>query len=73
MEILDWARLDDRLPDPDEWPRVLIYTEGHDFNGEQFFDVQADSLNESFYPDHNDQPEVSRYASHWAPLPIPNP
>lgn len=58
-----------RMPDPAEHPRVLIYTEGVDFNGEQFFDVDAESLNECRFESPDDQPEVCRHASHWMPLP----
>lgn len=60
----------DRLPDPDEHRRVLIYTEGYDFQGEQFFDVKAEDL--FWYDgDEDPRPEVCQYASHWMPLPRP--
>ena len=65
----EWIKLTDRMPNPDEHDRVLIYTEGCDFNGEQVFDVAAETLNECFYADPDDQPEVCRLASHWAPHP----
>lgn len=65
-----WRRLTDSLPDADRYPRVLIYTEGVDFNGEQFFDVTADSLNENSYESPDDQPEVCRAATHWMPRPF---
>lgn len=65
----EWIKLTDRMPNPDEHDRVLIYTEGCDFNGEQVFDVKAETLNECFYADPDDQPEVCRLASHWAPHP----
>ena len=65
----EWIKLTDRMPNPDEHDRVLIYTEGYDFNGEQVFDVAAETLNECFYADPDDQPEVCRLASHWAPHP----
>ena len=65
----EWIKLTDRMPNPDEHDRVLIYTEGCDFNGEQVFDVAVETLNECFYADPDDQPEVCRLASHWAPHP----
>jgi Protein of unknown function (DUF551) len=68
---LKWTKLSDRLPDPTDYPRVLIYTECSDYQGEQFFDVEAESLNECFYTDPNEQPEVCREATHWAPRPYP--
>ena len=66
---MQWIKLTDRMPNPDEHDRVLIYTEGCDFNGEQVFDVKAETLNECFYADPDDQPEVCRVASHWMPHP----
>jgi hypothetical protein len=41
---MQWIKLTDRMPNPDEHERVLIYTEGSDFNGEQVFDVKAETL-----------------------------
>lgn len=64
-----WIALSDRMPDPDEHWRVLVYTEGYDFGGEQVFDVESEKLNENWYIDPSDQPEVCRVASHWAPYP----
>lgn len=66
---MQWIKLTDRMPNPDEHGRVLIYTEGYDFNGEQVFDVKAETLNECFYVDPDDQPEVCKVASHWTPHP----
>lgn len=66
-----WVRTTDRLPKMGEGIRVLIYTEGHDFGGEQYFDVLADDLNECAFPDPEQQPEVCRYATHWMPMPAP--
>lgn len=62
---MQWIKLSDRMPNPDEHDRVLIYTEGYDFNGEQVFDVKAETLNECFYADPDQQPEVCKVASHW--------
>lgn len=63
---MEWIKLTDRMPNPDEHDRVLIYTEGSDFNGERVFDVKAETLNECFYTDPEDQPEVCKHATHWA-------
>lgn len=56
-------------PVTDEHPRVIVFTDGSDFNGAQFFDVSADTLNECFYESPDDQPEVCRHATHWMPRP----
>lgn len=66
---MQWVKLTDRMPSQDEHGRVLIYTEGYDFNGEQVFDVKAETLNECFYADPEDQPEVCKHATHWAAHP----
>ena len=66
---MQWIKLSDRMPNPDKHGRVLIYTEGYDFNGEQVFDVKAETLNECFYADPDDQPEVCKVATHWMPHP----
>lgn len=68
---MSWIKLTDRAPNPDEHPRVLIYTQDFDFNGEQFFDVNANWLNECYFEKESDQPEVCSSASHWMPLPVP--
>lgn len=62
-----WKLISDELPITGI--RVLIYTDGVDFNGEQYFDVQSDSLNECFYENRDDMPEVCIHATHWMPLP----
>ena len=61
---MQWIKLTDRMPNPDMHGRVLIYTEGYDFNGEQVFDVKAETLNVCFYDDPEDQAEVCRHDSH---------
>lgn len=66
---MQWIKMTDRMPSPDHHDRVLIYTDGYDFNGEQVFDVQVDTLNECYYADPEDQPEVCKRATHWAPHP----
>ena len=64
-----WLPLSEGKPDPEQYPRVLIYTEGLDFAGEQVFDVKADDLDPRAFDDADDQPEVCRAATHWAPRP----
>ena len=64
-----WVSLAERMPNPDEHGRVLIYTEGYDFGGEQVFDVKAEALNECRYIDPDEQPETCKAASHWMPHP----
>lgn len=32
---VSWIKMTDRMPNPDEHSRVLVYTDGVDFNGEQ--------------------------------------
>ncbi|WP_244133437.1 hypothetical protein [Burkholderia gladioli] len=61
--------LSERHPVTDEHPRVIVFTDGSDFNGAQFFDVPADSINECFYESPDEQPEVCRHATHWMPRP----
>jgi hypothetical protein len=58
---LGWTKVTERLPPYQENIRVLIYTEGVEFNGVQFFDVPADSL----YGDADDLEEAQRHATHW--------
>jgi hypothetical protein len=62
---VEWYALNKTPPNKEEHHRVLIFTEGVDFNGEQVFDVKTEWLEESFYEDPSDQPEVCRYATHW--------
>lgn len=54
------------LPDYGQGLRVLVYTAGTDFNGEQFFDIKADDL----YPDGEEGyvSEVAEAATHWMPV-----
>ena len=67
----NWSKCEECLPPYEEGLRVLIYTAGHDFGGEQFFDVFAIDLYPSMNPD-NDRcdKEVCNYATHWAYHPI---
>lgn len=64
-----WVNLAERMPNPDKHDRVLIYTEGYDFGGEQVFDVKAEALNECRYIDPDEQPDTCKAASHWMPHP----
>jgi hypothetical protein len=66
---MNFIKLTERKPDPDQHPRVLIFTKGVDFNGEQFFDVKTETLHESYYEFPDEQPEVCQNATHWAPRP----
>lgn len=66
---MKWIALAERMPNPEEHDRVLIYTQGRDFAGEQVFDVKAETLNECMYEDPEDQPEVCRCATHWSERP----
>lgn len=65
QEPVTWHRLTDRAPEFDKNRRVVIYTDGYDFGGEQFFHVPADHLCEAFFQDEADQPEECQRASHW--------
>lgn len=68
-QSVPWVSVSRCLPNPEEHPRVLIYTEEYAFDGEQVFDVRAESLNERFFTHPDEQPEVCRVASHWMPHP----
>lgn len=57
---VEWYALSKTPPNPEEHHRVLIYTEGVDFDGAQVFDVRTDWLYEDL-----DQREVLRHATHW--------
>lgn len=63
-----WIAFANQFPDPEQHSRVLIYTEGADFAGEQVFDVPTENLNPAMFPD-GDQPEVCTAATHWMPRP----
>lgn len=52
------------LPSPDDYPRVLVYTDGVDFAGEQYFDIKTEDLWELEQPT-----EVAEAATHWMPHP----
>ncbi len=68
-QSVPWVSVSRCLPNPEEHPRVLIYTEEYAFDGEQVFDVRAESLNERFFTHPDEQPEVCGVASHWMPHP----
>lgn len=67
-----WIPLTTVMPDPELHHRVLVYTDGAYFNGEQVFDVDAETLNDCFYGDPDDQPEVCKAATHWMPINPPS-
>jgi len=56
------------LPSPDDHNRILVYTDGVDFAGQQYFDIKADDLWE---PAPEDRNEIVEAATHWMPLPRP--
>lgn len=55
------------LPSPEEHDRVLVYTEGVDFAGEQYFDIRADEFDLPL----EERREVVQAATHWMPRPHP--
>lgn len=63
--------LEKMLPIFGNGERVIIFTQNHNFSGEQYFDVEADALNDAFYEHQEDMPEVCQFATHWMPLPAP--
>ncbi|WNG69306.1 DUF551 domain-containing protein [Cupriavidus gilardii] len=68
---LAWTSVNDRLPPLGTGERVLIYTEGADFAGEQFFDIKADDLYPTPDGEQDARTEVAAAATHWMPLPYP--
>lgn len=56
------------LPSPDEHHRVIVFTEGVDFNGEQYFDIKTEDLWEN---EPLSRTEVADAATHWMELPYP--
>lgn len=66
-----WVSVTDHLPPFDSGERVLIYTEGADFGGEQYFDIKADDLYPSMDGEADARTEVATAASHWMWLPRP--
>ncbi|MGR8931932.1 MAG: hypothetical protein ACU836_14965 [Gammaproteobacteria bacterium] len=63
-----WTPLSERMPSQSDMSSVLVYLEGNEIHGEQFFIVRPDDLNESAFIDPADQPEECRFATHWKPL-----
>ena len=70
-DVSGWVSVNDRLPPFDTGERVLIYTEGVDFAGEQFFDIKADDLYPMPDGEQDARTEVAAAATHWMPLPRP--
>lgn len=66
---MTWNIIGSAPPKPEEHDRVLIYTEGVDFNGVQVFDVKTENLHAHNFEDPDDQPEECRMATHWAVRP----
>jgi hypothetical protein len=62
-----WVIVSERLPEwtDDNSVRVLVYTEGYDFGGQQVFDIPAADFH---IRDDDGEPgtEETRCASHWA-------
>ncbi len=69
----DWVRVDEYAVPYDEHRRVLVYTEGVDFAGEQFFDVPALDFYHQEEGDDQVGTEVTRAATHWRDRPYPQP
>jgi len=63
---LPWSKVQDNLPTHLE-KKVIIYTAGHDFAGDQFFEYAAEDLYKEFFedPDGAAQPEACEVATHW--------
>lgn len=59
------------LPPYGTGERVLVYTEGVEFHGEQWFDIKADDLYPDFDGDADARSEVAAAATHWAYRPVP--
>ena len=64
-----WIKFSDRMPNPDHHSRVLIYTEGFSFNGQQVFDVEVAVLNKCTSIGADDPLEIYRRATHWTTHP----
>lgn len=64
-----WLPLSAGRPDPEQFARVLVFTDGADFAGEQVFDVKTEDLDPLVFDDPDEQPEICRAATHWAPRP----
>ncbi|BBQ02896.1 hypothetical protein BSFA1_80240 (plasmid) [Burkholderia sp. SFA1] len=62
-----FVSVQDGLPPYDQALRVLAFTEGVDFAGEQFFDIKADDLYPSEDPDSGTaaRTEVAQHVTHW--------
>lgn len=58
--------LSEGLPSPDDHHRVLVFTDGVDFRGEQFFDIKTEDLWE---PEQDSRTEIVEAATHWMELP----
>lgn len=61
--------LDTLWPNPSEHNRVIIYTEGSDFDGKQYFDIGSEKLIEYLNIEKEFRPDIVLYATHWMPVP----
>lgn len=68
-----WVSVNDRLPPLDSDKRILVYTEGADFDGEQFFDIKADDLYPTPDGEDDTRTEVAACVTHWMERPVPRP
>lgn len=67
---MSWKLLNDSWEEVGGHRRVLIYTEGTDFAGQQFFDVSVEDLYTTL-GEEDSRPEECQHATHWMPLPYP--
>jgi hypothetical protein len=63
----NWFKISECLPNIEKYQRVLIYTEGYEFDGVQYFDVESWTLYKHEYQHPDDQPEECQLATHWTP------
>ena len=66
-QFIKWHHIDDAMPPYGDNKRILVFTEGCEFDGEQFFDIDADLIHDFDGSDLN----VIGHVSHWAELPYP--
>lgn len=59
----EWISVKTRTPSDEQFTRVLVYTEGTDFMGEQFFDINASEFY-NFDEDGN-RSELVEAVTHW--------
>ena len=70
MEMkFEWIAVDDHLPKYEDDLYVLVYTEGVDFQGEQFFVILATDMYVDQYDEYRD--EIVDFITHWTYIPLP--